>query len=147
MIAKIIALLLPMLLFGFKYGLPWLAEEVYTKRKREKEQIKIELLHFPVDLLFVAISYTISKIIEVSSQLTLMESVTVESISEYKLLISYLVVYSTESLVILLLVPIFVFLTKLSENNYYKKKRKWIFQTLLYYLISIIIIAFSIFGL
>lgn len=142
---KILALFFPILLYVFKYILPSWAEGAYTNRKREKEQAKIELLHFPVDLLFVAVGYTIPKIIEVTSQLALMEKITEDLVEEYRRLVTYVGIYCAESFAILMLVPFFVFATKFAENNYYKGKKRWIVQTVSCYVISMGIIWITIF--
>lgn len=147
MVVKILALFFPILLYVFKYILPSLAEEVYTNKKREKEQAKIEAIHFSVDLLFVAVGYTIPKIIEITSKLTMMESMTTNVVSEYKSLVVSFVIYSIESFVILMLVPFIVFVTKFAENNYYRKKKRWIVQTVICYLISGGMIWLSIFSM
>lgn len=147
LIVKILALFFPILLFVFKYILPSWAEGAYTNKKREKEQAKIETIHFPVDLLFVAIGYTIPKIIEVTSQLAFMENITEDSVDEYRRLITCVGIYCAESFVILMVVPFFVFATKFAENNYYKKKKRWIAQTVLCYIVSAGIIWISIFGM
>lgn len=144
MVVKILALFFPILLYVFKYILPSWAEGVYTNRKREKEQAKIELLHFPVDLLFVAVGYTIPKIIEVTSQLALMEKIT-EDLDEYRRLVTCVGIYCAESFAILMLVPFFVFAAKFAENNYYKGKKRWIVQTVSCYVISMGIIWITIF--
>lgn len=142
---EILALVFPVLLFLFKYVMPAWAEEVYTNKKREREQVKIEAIHFPVDLLFVAVSYTIPKIIEVTSQLAVMDKLTEDMMSEYQRLIQCILVYGAESFLCLLLVPFFVFLTKSAENNYFKKKRRWILQAFAAYLIAGGLIWVSVF--
>ena len=145
LIVKVLALFFPILLFVFKYILPSLAEEIYTDKKREKEQAKIEALHFPVDLLFVAVGYIIPEIIEVTTQLAAMENITQDLVVEYERLIVCIGVYCAEVFVILMLVPFMVFGTKFAENNYYKKKYRWIAQTILCYFVSGGMIWISIF--
>ena len=56
---KLLALACPVVLFVFKYLLPSFAEEAFSNKRRARGQAIIEFIHFPVDLLFVAISYTI----------------------------------------------------------------------------------------
>lgn len=145
MVTKLLALFFPILLFIFKYILPSLAEEAYSNKKREKEQAKIEALHFPVDLLFVAVGYTIPKIIEVNTQLATMQSITKDLIDEYRRLVTCAGIYYAVSFVILMLVPFFVLITKFAENNYYKGKKRWRAQTFGCYLISMGMIWISIF--
>lgn len=147
LIIKILALFFPLLLFVFKYILPSWAESAYTNRKREKEQLKIEALHFPVDLLFVAVGYTIPKLIEVTSQMTSIENFTEEIMDEYQKFITDVLIYSAESFLVLMLVPFIVFVTKFAENNYFRKKKRWIAQTLFCYVVAIGLIWISIFSL
>lgn len=145
MAIKILALICPIVLFVFKYILPSLAEEAFSNKKRGRGQAKIEIIHFPVDLLFVAISYTIPKIIEVANLCTELEDQGENLTTQYKKIIGEIVVYSAESIIILMLVPFFVFVTKFAENNYYQKRKRWIFQTMVCYLIASTLIWFSIF--
>jgi len=142
---KILALVFPILLFLFKYILPSWAEQVYTNKTREKKQAKIEAIHFPVDLLFVAIGYTVPKIIEVTNQLASMKCITPDLMNEYKELIKCVGIYCGESVAILMLVPFVVFATKFAENNYYGSRKRWIVQTLGCYLVAIGMIWVSIF--
>lgn len=145
MAIKILALICPIVLFVFKYILPSLAEEAFSNKKRGRGQAKIEIIHFPVDLLFVAISYTIPKIIEVANLCTELEDQGENLTTQYKKIIGEIVAYSAESIIILMLVPFFVFVTKFAENNYYQKRKRWIFQTMVCYLIACTLIWFSIF--
>ena len=147
MIIKVLALFFPVLLFVFKYILPSWAEGVYTNKKREKEQVKIEVLHFPVDLLFVAVGYTIPKIIEVTSQLATIDNLTQDLMDKYKSLIESVGGYCAESFFILMLVPFIVFATKFAETNYYRKRKRWIAQTIICYVIAAGLIWISIFSI
>ena len=147
LIIKVLALFFPVLLFVFKYILPSWAEGIYTNKKREREQVKIEALHFPVDLLFVAVGYTIPKIIEVTSQLATMENTTQDLMDEYRSLIESVGVYCAESFLILMLVPFIVFATKFAATNYYRKKKRWIAQTIICYAIAVGLIWISIFSI
>lgn len=146
MIVKILALVFPILLFLFKYILPSLAETVYKNTKREKEQAKVELLHFPVDLLFVAISYTIPKIIENVSDLSEFSTINETNIGMYKEFIASIIIYCSSTVFLLLIIPFYVFLTKLAEKYYFcdNKKVTWIIEILLY-IIAIFLIWISLF--
>lgn len=145
MAIKVLALICPIVLFIFKYILPSFAEEAFSNKKRARGQVKIELIHFPVDLLFVAISYAIPKIIEVSTQFTKMANPSEDLTNQYPILVNKIVFYSAESIVILMLVPFFVFFTKFAENNYYKKRKRWIAQTIGCYLAACFLIWLSVF--
>lgn len=145
MLIKVLALVCPVVLFVFKYILPSFAEEAFTNKKRARGQAKIELIHFPVDLLFVAISYTIPKIIEVANQFSEMDNQTGNLTAEYKEMINRIVIYSAESIFIIMLVPFFVFITKFAENNYFQKKKLWVVQTVGCYLLAAWLIWLSIF--
>jgi len=127
LIVKILALIFPILLFLFKYILPSIAEAVYKNTTREKEQAKVELLHFPVDLLFVAISYTIPKIIEAVSGLSSFATVNEENIKAYQELISSIVMYCSTTVFLLLIIPFYVFGTKIAEKRYFSNKKKTMF--------------------
>ena len=146
LIIKILALIFPILLFVFKYILPSIAEAVYNNTIREKEQVKIELIHFPVDLLFVAISYTIPKIVEVTTELSLLDILDEKNIQVYQGLINDLAMYCAETVVALLVIPFAVFFTKIAENDYFKKRRRWILHVVLWYFIAIVLIVVSLFG-
>lgn len=125
--------------------MPSWAEQVYTNKVREKKQAKIEALHFPVDLLFVAIGYTIPKIIEGTIQVANTEPVTPDMVNKYTELVRRVGIYWGESIVILMLVPFVVFATKFAENNYFGRRKRWIAQTLGCYLVAIGMIWISIF--
>lgn len=124
---KILALIFPILLFLFKYILPSIAESVYKNTTREKEQAKVELLHFSVDLLFVAISYTIPKIIEVVSNLSSFATINEDNIKAYQKLISSIVMYCSTTVFLLLIIPFYVFGTKIAEKRYFSNKKKTMF--------------------
>lgn len=142
---KLLALACPVVLFVFKYLLPSFAEEAFSNKKRARGQAKIEFIHFPVDLLFVAISYTIPKIIEVANQFSGIESNTGNLTEEYNEIINRIVIYSAESIGIIMLVPFFVFVTKFAENNYFQKKKRWIAQTFGCYFLAAYLIWISVF--
>lgn len=142
---KVLALAFPILLFIFKYILPSIAEAVYKKTEREKEQVKIELIHFPVDLLFIAISYTIPKIIELTSRLSLLVKLQPMDIDTYKELLSKCFINFSLSMFILLLIPFCVFVTKLVEKYYYSESNKWYKILFLVYFVAISLVCLSIF--
>ena len=142
---KLLALACPVVLFVFKYLLPSFAEEAFSNKRRARGQAIIEFIHFPVDLLFVAISYTIPKIIEVANQFSGIESNTGNLAEEYKEIINRIVIYSAESIGIIMLVPFFVFVTKFAENNYFQKKKSWMAQTFGCYSFAAYLIWISIF--
>lgn len=146
MLAKKIALAFPFFLFIFKYILPSIAEAAYKKAKREKEQIKIELIHFPVDLLFVAIGYTIPQIIDISSKMSSIVMDKSSDIAMYQKLLSRLTFDFALSIITLLLIPFYVFAAKLAEKYYFSKDKKCVFGILLVtYGVSILLIGLSIY--
>lgn len=152
MAIKVLAIICPVVLFLVKYALPTLAEEALTKRRRSRVQLLIELIHFPVDLLFVVIGYTIPKIIETYTQFTALKDTmektaefTKELVHQYENICWEILVYSGESILTVVLVSFMVFITKIAENNYYQKRKRWILQTLGCYLIAGILIWVSIF--
>ena len=147
LLVKILALAFPIVLFIFKYILPSIAEAAYKKTTREKEQVKIELIHFPVDLLFVAIGYTIPQIIDITSKMSSVVMEKSSDIATYQELLSSFVINFGLSIFILLLIPFYVFGTKLAEKYYFSKNLKLLFVILLpSYVISIFLIGFSIFN-
>lgn len=127
LIIKILALIFPILLFVFKSILPSIAEAVYKNKTRETEQAKIELLHFPVDLLFVAISYNIPKIIEVFTDLFYFSELNNDNIKKYQELILSNVLYSSTTFFLLLIIPFYVFGTRIAEKQYFSGKKKTVF--------------------
>lgn len=145
MIVKILAIIFPLILFIFKYILPSMAEVVYNNTTREKKQIKIELMHFPIDLLFVAISYTIPKIVETTTQLAAITAIDQTSIVLYQKLIRDVAIYCTETVVMLMGLPFVVLFTKMIEKNYYKKAKRWVAQVVILYLVSMASILLSLF--
>lgn len=128
MIVKILALIFPALLFVFKYVLPSLAEAALTDKDFQKKKVKIELIHFPVDLLFVAISYTVPQIIEIKSKLAAIEETKNDNLEQYLIIHSQLNANLNRNLILsfamLLLVSFCVFVTKLAEKHYYAKNIK-----------------------
>lgn len=154
---KILAVVIPLLLFLLKYEIPKLAEEAYTGEKSEKEQIIIELLHYPVDLLFISIGYAFPKIVEVvmllkeyaisiekctddnAEMLQIYLSEQTDAVSQLSFLVSI-------SIFILFLVPFFVLLTKVNEKKYFNNnKKRCIINSILLYIISIVFIILIVF--
>ena len=74
-----------------------------------------------------------------------MDKMTKDISNDYKRLSNYFLAYSLESFIILMFVPFVVFATKVAENNYYRKKHRWILQILISYLITVSAIVISIF--
>lgn len=146
LLIKVLALVFPIILFVFKYILPSIAEAAYKNTKREKKQMKIELIHFPVDLLFVAISYTIPRIIEVSSELSLMGKENNIDLNYYQDCWMAFILYFSLSILLLLLVPFYVFGTKVAEKYYFSKNFRGMFWILIpSYVFVVFLIWLSIF--
>lgn len=145
MIVKILAIIFPVILFIFKYILPSMAEAIYNNTTREKKQIKIELIYFPIDLLFVAISYTIPKIVETTAELTKLIAIDKDTIIIYKQLLINIIIYCTETIIMVMFLPFVVFFVKMIIKNFYKKKKRWVVQILVLYLITIASIFVSLF--
>lgn len=146
----------PILLFLFKYILPSLAEKAYNNDSQEKEQIKIELLHFPVDLLFVSTSYAIPKIVEVVSALKSYAAkiktagTNAAIINQYQaglsLAISKLNRYFAISILSIILISFFVLITKVAEREYFSgNKRGYLIRTIILYIISAVMVIVSIY--
>ena len=135
---KILAIIFPVILFIFKYLLPGVAKSIFGT-KNCKGKIRVELIHFPIDLLFVAISYTIPKIIDIILTIpTLIEGV--PNTIQWQLFWSCI-----EIIFILMLLPFLVLWANAIENNYYKKAGGWFLQMILQYAIAFIMITISLF--
>lgn len=146
LIAKILALIFPILLFIFKYILPSIAETVFTNKSKEKEQIKIELLHFSVDLLFVAIGYNVPKIIEITSNLYALTVVSDKNIKIYQELMMNAIKYSATTFFILFIIPFYVLGSKLAEKWYFEdKKTQMLFVEIILYMSAFFLIWISLF--
>lgn len=147
---KILALVFPALLFIFKYILPSLAEAALTNTDFLKKQAKVELIHFPVDLLFVAISYTIPQIIEIRYRILAIEETkaidTEQYLIAYNQLSSSFNRYFILSIFILFLIPFYVFITKLTEKYYFGKKMEKMYLTIIpSYILVFFLIWLSLF--
>lgn len=133
---KILAGIFPVLLFLSKYLLPALAEAVIPEKEFNMEQIKLELLQFPLDMMFVAISYVIPKIIEILNPTGIAEGEILQEV----------IIYFVICIIMLFLLPFLVFLSKLSVKWHYQQKyreRNILAGSL--YIISIGCIAISMF--
>lgn len=146
-IIKILAVIFPVLLFLFKYILPWLAEAANDVPSGKRTQIKVELIQFPVDLMFVAIGYTIPQIIEIILDLSIINITNDSGASDYNKLILALSKNCVFTVAALLVIPFFVFGSKVALNDFFSKKFiKMTIVLLLLYLLAAISIWFSIFS-
>ena len=132
-----LGLVSPVLLFLFKYILP-ARFNVVTRKKFEIKQILSEFIHFPSELLMVAIGYTIPKAIEYL--------IIVQSDKEQAQTLSIgILINFVFALVVFLVIPFMVAETKIIENEWFagkKRKAKWkIFIT---YVIAIVAITVSL---
>jgi len=134
MLVKILTIAFPVLLFLFKYILPIIAEAAYSDKSINISKVIEELLEFPLDMMFIAISYIVPKIIEALSLDA--QAQNGQSVLHYL----------TISLVMLLLLPFLVFCAKLAVKWHYQKRNclRNILCIILYG-ISIICIAVSLF--
>ncbi len=141
-IIKILAVFFPVLLFLFKYVLPWLAETVNQVPSGKKTKIKVELIQFPVDLMFVAIGYTIPQIIEIIFDLVIINEIG----NDYNQLILDLLRNCIFTFSALLVIPFFVFGSKMAVNSFFSKDTAKMIAILAFlYLLASGSIWFSIF--
>lgn len=141
---KILAIAFPILLFLFKYLLPILAEDAMSERDLNTEKIKQEILQFPLDLMFIAISYVIPKIIEIL-RLPVVAKCTVQQVAQ-KSNSQEVIIYFVICLIMLFLLPFFVFLVKLCIKWHSQERmRKRNILVLFLYIIPIICIVISMF--
>lgn len=141
-IIKILAVFFPVILFLCKYMLPSFVESVYKVPSGNRTQIKVELIQFPVDLMFVAIGYTIPQIIEIIFDLAIINGIT----SDYDQLITELFKYCIFTFSALVFMPFFVFGAKEAVNRFFSKDTaKMIAISVFLYLLAVASIWFSIF--
>jgi len=145
-------IVLPILLFLLKNFFPLVCERVFSDHNLRGvwEKTIEELLQFPVDLLFIAISYTAPKIIDTIYALSNLKSDS--SISSEKLIeLNYqysqnLINYNVRCFVMLIMLPVFVLLTKLAiKLGDEQKQKQQIIVTLALYLISLGAVVYSLF--
>ena len=146
-------IILPILLFAFKNFLPIICERVFSDHTLNGVWSKTaeELLQFPVDLLFIAIGYTVPKIcdtIYAISSLKTNDSIE-EAIEIVELNTQYcqdLINYNMRCFIMLILLPIFVLFTKYAiKLGDEKKLLKQILLTTILYAFSIGAIIYSLF--
>ncbi len=143
---KIITIALPILLFVFKYILPMLAKCIFGKSpKLDLQEIIIELINFPADLLFVAISYAFPNIIEVLGEMKSYNPINEQNINVLNDLLHRLIYNGVCVFILFLLLPFCVFATRYIDKQYFKgnKVRSVIF-TILMYIFSIVCIIISL---
>ena len=134
-------LILPVLLFLFKYVLPARFEAVLSNKKKEQKGIIKELIHYPNDLLMIAIGYTVPKTFE---YLILISSYPAQAQSHvFGLLWNILF-----TIIVLVCIPFMVSHTKGIEKSYWAgdKKRVKKHSIFLYVLSSVAIIISLILG-
>lgn len=141
---KMLAGIFPVLLFLFKYLLPALAEAIIPDKEFNMEQIKLELLQFPVDIMFVAISYVIPKVIEILNTAGKAKAALLVTVQGK--ILQEVIIYFVMCIIMLFLLPFLVFLSKLCVKWYYQeKKRKRNILVLILYIISFGCVAISLF--
>lgn len=143
---------LPILLFLFKNFFPLVCERVFSDHDLRGVWAKTleELLQFPVDLLFIAISYTAPKIIDTIYALSALKtdnSISSEELAELNYRYSQnLINYNVRCFVMLIMLPIFVLFTKYAIKLGDEQKRiRQAFVTFFLYLISIGAVVYSLF--
>jgi len=124
LIEKICAMVIPLILFMSKYVLPYLNLKAY---KLNSKDIWIEIIHFPVDMLFIAIAYITPKMAKDMSQTQLTSS------SLKAFILFGLVLY---------LIPYYVVATDALETAYNDKKRI-VHWTCLTYIGAIVLIMLT----
>lgn len=143
-------IILPILLFVFKDFFPECCECIFSKHSLCGLWAKMvdKLIQFPVDLLFIAISYTVPKVIEITAKLS---TISIENMDDAKELIK---LYSQEitnyyircgiMFIILTFLVIFTKYAVLLGDNESKRKQQ-IALTVVHYIISIIAVIYSLF--
>lgn len=145
-------IILPILLFGFKNFLPIICERVFSDHSLHGIGVKTveELIQFPVDLLFIAIGYTIPRINDTISAISLLET---NDLLEANELVSLnnqycqnLINYGTRCFIMLVALPVFVLLTKYAiKLGDEQKHPQQILLTIVLYVFSIWAIVYSLF--
>ena len=145
-------IVLPILLFLLKNFFPLVCERVFSDHDLRGVWVKTleELIQFPVDLLFIAISYTAPKVIDtiyVLSNLKTDSSISSEKLAELNYQYSQnLINYNIRCFVMLIMLPVFVLLTKLAiKLGDEQKKKQQFYVALVLYSISIGFVVYSLF--
>ena len=143
-------IILPVLLFIFKDFFPVFCERVFLKHSLSGLWAKMvdKLLQFPVDLLFIAISYTVPKVIEITSKLSL---ISIENmIDAQKLINNYSIEiknYYIRCGIMFVILPFLVIFTKyavlLGDDE--NKRKQQVLLTFFHYIISIAAVIYSLF--
>lgn len=139
LLIKLLGIIFPIILFLFRYYLPAQFEKVFSKKTIEQRQIYIELIHFPSELLMVAVGYTIPKTIEYIQLLA--DASTPEQGVLINLLFNILF-----SIIVIGGLPFCIARTKVIEKHYFsdQKPKVWI-QSIVTYSICIVAIVIAIF--
>lgn len=139
-------IIFPVVLFLFRYILPAEFEKALTKKTKEKKQILIELIHFPIELLIVAIGYTIPKTIEylmliqnnIKGNMLSINSTTLVRLT-FNILFSFF---------LLLVIPFIVAKTKTIEKIYFESsnadKKGVNKKIILTYIMGIVVISIAL---
>lgn len=126
LIEKICALVMPLILFMSKYLLPYLSSKAHNSKCKN---IRVEIIHFPVDMLFIAIAYITPKIAQDISAVQLTPS-------SFKAFVLFgLMLY---------LIPYYVLATDILETAFNEKKRI-IHWMLLVYIGAVVLIILTFF--
>lgn len=144
-------IILPILLFVFKDFFPELCELIfkYKSLKGLGANMHDKILLFPVDLLFIAISYTTPKVVEVIAELSLISTKFTDDAQKFNHLNQYypkLLNYYLRCGIMFVILPFMVIFTKyavlISDNN---KKFGSVMYTIIHYVISITAVIYSLF--
>ena len=137
MLIKILYVMLPVCLFIYKYIIFACAKE--GPASVVIERMKREAMHFSVDLLYIAGSYSATELIYTISSIVQNKRFETEDIE--------LIVYITcLLLLIVIMMPIMILLTEKVEAGFDAKCKYWPFiLMILCYVVSIVLIKYTIF--
>ncbi len=157
MLNNLLLILFPILLFLLKNFFPLFCTKVFSEKNLKGIKTKIieEFLQFPVDILFIAISYTIPRAIDVLNELTnlklqlkldISEETIRQIIEQIELCNKCLFNYFIRDTIMLVLLPIITVSTKYSIKLGDENKRfNQIILTISLYAISIGAVIYSLF--
>lgn len=134
-------IILPILLFLFKYILPAKFEKALTEDKSARKRILVELIHFPSELLMVAMSYTFPKTIGYIVSLSTLDDNEIKNS-----LILGLIANMIFSFVILVGMPFMVAEVETTSKKYFAKEYKSVIaRSSISYIISLVLIILAVF--
>lgn len=137
MITKVSAIIFPIILFFSKYVYTYLLKAAYSKNKEDVKtagiKIFVEFIHFPTDIIFIAISYNIPLLISNISK-------TFNSGISSSIVINILII-----MIVLFFLPLFEADTEKTEILYHNEQwGKMYFKLFIHYIIAIISIIYAL---